>query len=245
MYHVRLSHPEYLSSDLLVNFLSKNHMQLEHILVEEGSGHDPECQAYNPTALHNHFMSNTTYKNLQIYRRQIKKAFPNLNGNKHYSVKCGDVKGYYYVCKGTGPDWDTGKPKVLSTTFSEEEIQEFHRTFWEVHHERHSQSVFKVDMESMVPGEKPKKRTKMFMERIRDELFEQYPDHMWDLYQSETDRRFLSRYLRQKMGATAKNIDDTIFMRMISGLYNGLPRTATADGYEDEHYDSLILRRYG
>lgn len=238
MYHIRLTSPEYLSSNLLVQFARAHTVQ--HILVEEGS--DLSCKQ-----THNHLHADTHYKNDQAYRRVIKKTMPNLSGNKHYSLKLGDEKGYYYVCKGTGPDWDTGKPTVLSTTFSEDAIKEFHRMYWKIFSERDTNNscggdVIQVDMSGLVP-DKPKKRTKMFMEKIRDELIDKYPDHLWDM-QEDTDLRFLTRYLRQKLGATAKNIDDNIFMRMFSGLYNGLPRKAIAEDFEQNHYEDLARRRY-
>lgn len=222
----------------MIDFITQNTFR-DYILVEENA--DDQCKQ-----THNHLLQLTRYNNDQAYRRAFKKAMPNLSGNKDYSIKVGDEKGYYYVCKGTGPDWDTQKPNVISTSFSDDSIKEFHRMYWHIFAERHADDpksdVTRVDMSGLM-GEKPKKRTKMFVERIRDELLQQYPDHLWDMRQP-TDRAVLVRFLRTKLGAVAKNLDDTIFMRMFTGLYNGLPRDTDCEGYEQDHYESLVCRRY-
>lgn len=230
MYHIRLTSPEYLSSNLLIQFARTN--TVKHILVEEGS--DISCKQ-----THNHLHAETNYKNDQAYRRVIKKTMPNLSGNKHYSLKIGDEKGYYYVCKGTGQDWDTGKPNVLSTTFSEEAIKEFHRMYWKIFSERetHSpgQEPIQVDMSGFHAVDKPKKRTKMFMEKLLDEIIADHPDKLWNT-DDDCDFNFLTKTLYKRLGRTAKNLDYVIFNRMMNGLVAGLPKNTSVEEADLQQY---------
>jgi len=71
---------------------------------------------------------------------------------------------------------------------------------------------------------KKKKRTKLFVERVRDELVEQYPDKGWCI-DRELDLKILTTKLYSKMGETCKNLDNIIWCRMLNGLYCGLPKT--------------------
>jgi len=210
MFHIRLTSPNYLSSEQLITF-SKQRL-VKHILVEENA--DAQCKQ-----THNHLHAETLYKNDQAYRREIKKWFPALAGNKDYSLKPGDDRGYQYVCKGTGRDWDTGKPNVLSTTFSEEEIQEFHRLYWI---EQPETTAIKVDLTDLAEPKK-KIKCKTFMQKLIDEVILNYPDKTWDIDQ-ETDLSILTEKLYSAMGSAGKNLDNFIWIRMLNALYMGLPK---------------------
>lgn len=209
MFHIRLTNPEYLSSEKLITF-SKQRLH-EHILVEEGAD-------ANDKQTHNHLHGKTFHKNDQAYRREVKKWFPNLSGNKDYHLKKGDPRGYVYVCKGTSRDWDTGKPKVLSTTFSEEKIKEFHKEYWGKQDE-----VIKVDMTVL---EEPKKKVKCktFMQKLIEEVILNHPEKTWDIDQ-EQDLNYLTDKLYTSMGHAGKNLDNFIWIRMLNALYLGLPKT--------------------
>lgn len=205
----------------------------EHILVKENA--DTDCK--QP---HLHLHSKTLHKNDQALRREFKKWFPELQGNAHYSLKNGNEVGYHYVCKGTGPEWDTGKPTVLSTTFTEDEIKEFHRIYW-----NHANRI-KVDLGSAeVVEEKPKrKRTKTFMEKLRDEIEVEFPNHRWNP-EMDTDMEFLATRLLKRLGDTAKNLDTIIFTRLMNGLLNGLPKAYEVEQKEKQHYLGAFQRSRG
>lgn len=180
----------------------------EHILVKENA--DEDCKQ-----THLHLHCKTLHKNDQAYRREVKKWFPALQGNAHYSLKTGNEKGYHYVCKGTSSDWDTGKPNVLSTSFSEDQIKEFHRMYW-----NHANRI-KVILPDTIEEKKPRSRHKQFTEKIAEELVMSYPDKLWNM---EIDSRFLVKYLYGKLGKIAKGFNQTKFNEMMNGLYGYLPK---------------------
>lgn len=202
----------------------------DYILVQENA--DEDCKQ-----THLHLHCKTFHKNDQAFRREVKKWFPNLQGNQHYSLKQGNEKGYHYVCKGTGPDWDTGKPHILATSFDENDIKEFHRIYW-----NHANRTI-VNLADAVPDDKPKKRprTKLFMEKLRDELVTELPDKLWNI-DLDTDAEFLGQRLLKRLGETAKNLDTIVFTRLMWGLYNGLPKSYESDRAHTAHFMSAFYR---
>jgi len=209
---------------------------VEHILVRENA--DVDCK--QP---HIHLMCKSLHKNEQAYRAEFKgtkkKAgwFYSLTGNGAYSIKVANRTGYNYVCKGESSDWETGKPEVLSTTFSEEEIKEFHRQYWN-HHDRVKINLTqeaKVD-ENLQPRVK-KIRAKNFYEVIVDELTTAYPDRVFNKHK---DSRFLTVYILKKMGARGRALDDIIFKRTFYAVYNGLKKDDESQERCYAHYEHLL-----
>jgi len=181
-----------------------------HIIVRENA--DLDCKQ---THLHLHF--NSVHSNDQSLRREFKKWFPALSGNKDYSLKEGDELGYVYVCKGTSSDWETGKPTVLSTTFSESEIQEFHRRYW-----NHKSRIVVKLAETAEPEIKKKKtRTPTWTERVIDEIRTNFPAKIWNL-DLESDKIHLCDLILDRMGDVGKALDEMIFRRTFYAVYNGL-----------------------
>lgn len=226
-YHVRITYD--IDSEEYKTYAQQR--TLQHIIVKENA--DQECK--QP---HLHFHSKTLHKNDQAFRREFKKWFPQLQGNSSYSLKQGNEIGYRYVCKGTDPDWDIGKPEVLSSTFSEEEIKEFHRQYW-----NHNQRVI-VDT-TQVPdvNEKVKKpRAKQFLEKIRDEIVELYPNKQWNIA-LDTDLDFLVDYLYTKLGTVVKKVNKQIFSDFLNAIYMGLPKTYECREQDKQDYKLAYLRQ--
>lgn len=188
----------------------------KHILVRENA--DEDCKQ---THLHIHFES--LHSNDQSLRREFKKWFSALSGNKDYSLKQGDELGYVYVCKGTDSDWEIGKPTVLSTTFSEDEIKEFHRRYW-----NHKSRVVVKLSETAEPPEPKKKKTRApsWTERVTEEIRTNYPDKKWNL-DLETDKISLCDKILDRMGDSGKALDEIIFRRIFYAVYNGLKHQMT------------------
>jgi len=191
---------------------------VEHILAKEGE--DEECK--RP---HLHLHCQTYHNNDQAFRTEVLSRFSELwtKGNGSYSIRkkiCNEI-GYHYVCKGTGPDWDTGKPDILSTTFDEDQIKEFHRLFWAYNKPK---VVINVPLELAVEDKKPRARAKQFTEKVAEELHTAYPDKLWDM---EIDARFLVKYLYGKLGKIAKGFNQTKFNEMMNGIYAYLPKEHT------------------
>lgn len=211
---------------------------IQHVLALEGADEEEKKP-------HLHLHCEVTISE-STFRRKVKSWFPAIKGNGEFSVreKTANIVGYYYTCKGTGPDWETGKPTIISTSFTEDQIKEFHRIYWNKKQEQ------KVDLTAAIEeGEKPTKkrqRTKTFMEKIRDQLIEENPDREWTLTQSvdplESDLIELSEYLYKKLGQSVKNIDQTIFNRMLNGLYAGLPKSSEREREEVERFANGYVR---
>lgn len=220
----RVASAEYVSSDLLVKFISSSNKFKHYILVQE----DPDEKVKR---VHNHFAGGTEYNTGGTVRANLKKALINLDGNKDYGgLKENRSVGtmidmYAYTCKGTGSDFDTQGPNVICTDMPEEDIRFYHAKYWANYAPKLvPQGALKVQLEIPDDVPKKKKRTKMFMEKLRDEIVEEFPDKTWNI-DDDADFNFLTRKLYKSLGKTVKNLDAMIFNRMMNGLVCGLPKT--------------------
>lgn len=209
---------------------------LEHILVRENA--DVDCK--QP---HIHLMCKTLHKNDQGFRREFKGDnkvdgwFPNLAGNGQYSIKKGSLTGYNYVCKGETNIWETANVEVLSTSFSEEQLKEFHRQYWN-HHDREKINLTKeAEVDENLQPKIKKIRKKNFYEEVVDELTTAYPDRV---YNKHKDAGFLTKYILRKMGARGRALDDLIFKRTFYAVYNSLKKDDESQERHDAHYEHLI-----
>ena len=202
-----------------------------HVLVRENA--DEDCKQ---THLHCHFTS--LHKNDQALRREFKSWFSALSGNKDYSLKEGNEIGFRYVCKGTSPEWETGKPAVLSTTFSEDEIKEFHRLYWS-----HQTRVIVPMAETPEPFKKKRERKLTWTEEIIEELTIAHPNRRFEK-DFPGDVRFLTTYILKKMGSRGRALDDIIFRRIFYAVYNGLKKTNEGDENFITHYEHLITKQW-
>lgn len=223
----RVTSPEYVSSDLLVKFVSCKKFN-KYILVQE----DPDEKVKQ---VHNHFVGETIFNTAKTVRDNLKRQLPNLKGNKDYGVLHGSYhytasdkdRAYRYTCKGTGPDFETQGPNIIATDLPDQAIRDYHRDYWEYRHnlakKEAEENAIKVQLPPIPEPEKKTKRTKMFMEKLKDSIIEEFPDKTWDV-DDDCDFNYLTKKLYQSLGKTAKNLDYIIFNRMMNGLVAGLPK---------------------
>lgn len=225
-YHIRLTHN--IENPRYSQFFQER--TSEHILVRENA--DVED---SETHLHCHFKS--LHKNDQAVRKEFCNSnpkqklgwFPDVVGNKCYSCKYGTIHGYNYVCKGTGPDWDTGKPTVLSTTFPEDKIKEFHQAYWRHKNPqetivRDMQPIMEQDFARIEKIAKRKAKPPSWTELLIQEIRIARPDHGFDMNNHE-DREYLVAIILKRMGKLTKALDEFIFRRTFHTVYNGLKKT--------------------
>jgi len=212
---------------------------VSHLMVTENS--DEDCKQ---THHHCHFTS--IQKNDQALRREYKKWFPLLSGNKDYSLKEGNEVGFNYVAKGSGPDWETQKPHVVSTTFSDEEVKEFHRQYWN-HHDRTimpvavGQAIINEahDHATYLALKKERKKRPTWTQEVINEIRTAHPDHGYD-YNHHEDRKYLVDKILLRMGEGGKALDETVFRRIFFAVYNGLKKTSKAHGeFRQKFYQCL------
>jgi len=223
----RITSPEYVSSDLLVKFVSSKKFN-KYILVQE----DPDEKVKQ---VHNHFVGEAIFNTAKTVRDNLKRELPNLFGNKDYGSLYGShtytsadmERAYCYTCKGTGPDYETQGPKIIATDLPEQTIRDYHRASWEYKKNKlkkeADENAIKVQLPPITEPEKKKKRTKMFMEKLKDSIIEEFPDKTWNV-DEDCDFNYLTKKLYQSLGKTAKNLDYIIFNRMMNGLVAGLPK---------------------
>jgi len=231
-YHIRLT--ANIGCHRYAQYLTER--TVTHLMVTENA--DEDCKQ---THHHCHFTS--IQKNDQALRREYKKWFPLLSGNKDYSLKEGDAVGFNYVAKGSGPDWETQKPHVVSTTFSDEEVKEFHRQYWN-HHDR-----IKVDLTPqanfdhidalLTAVKKERKKKPTWTQSVIAEIRELHPDKGYD-YNHHEDRVYLVDKILSRMGTDGKALDEIVFKRMFFAVYNGLKKTPKAHGdFKRKFYECL------
>lgn len=162
---------------------------------------------------------------------RMKKKFPMIKGNKYYSIeklKKGYDTNARYCYKGQANDY----PCILQTVHSEEQWKNYYKSYWEEFKKMHPPEV--TSNISILK----KVRTRTFMEKVRDDLFEEasqlLPRAIWyhhgyrpdDNYIPPEDieyyQEYISEFLLMRLGLAVKNIDDLIFERLYRGLYTGI-----------------------
>ena len=221
--HFRITRPEYVSSDLLVQFISSTNKFQHYVLVQE----DPDEKVRQT---HNHFAGCTTWNTEKTVRDNLKKSLPCLYGNADYGALFSAITDiakqnmFGYVCKGKGPNFDTEGPQIVNTDMTPEEIRSYHKWYWEDYAKEKAKKVTQISLETIEEPEKKRKRTKMFMEKLRDEIVEEFPDKLWN-FDDDADFNWLTKKLYRSMGAVVKNLDQIIWNRNLNGLYSGLPKS--------------------
>jgi len=164
-------------------------------------------------------------------KKSVKRGQPGFEPQKHP-----DASGYLYVMKGTENCFPTIN---FDKGFSEAELDTLY-TDASIYR-KSSQQRIKVDMSTLMERPAKPKRVKMFVERVRDELLEQYPDKAWCI-DHEQDLKILTTKLYTRMGAVCKNLDNTIWCRMLNGLYAGLPKTYVQTQEEELRLMHVFMR---
>lgn len=225
LYHFRV-HTDELNLNDLVEFIKAN-TNLQFIVKEYGKS--------NREHIHACFAFKTAK---QTFIDRMKKKFPMIKGNKYYG--CEKLKKGYdtnarYCYKGKANDY----PDILYTVHTEEQWKAYYTAYWDEFKQKHSPVNTGCQNDSGEETVKaPKVRTKMFNERICEELWEDHPlifHSIWfyTAYKNgvtlsldikpvnnlEFCQDYLADYLYRKLGNTAKNLDKLIFERLYRGMY--------------------------
>lgn len=209
-YHTRITLD--ITSQKYIQFARER--TTKFILVLENA--DVDCK--QP---HLHLHCEALHKNEQAFRREFKEWFPDIHGNKDYSLKSCNAMGYNYVSKGENSDWDLGAPDVLATTFDIADIKEFHRMYW-VHKERVIVNL--ADDDIYEPKKPPKKKRPNWTQEVIHEIQIEHPDRLFDS-DDLTDRTYIINKLLSRMGQTGKALDAFIMIRLFNAVYNALNKS--------------------
>ena len=184
-----------------------------------------------------------TKKKLEQFRKNMKLQFPNLEGNKSYSMK--DVrsdKGIQdYLCKG---ECLGEMPFVYekSPSWTDEKIKQHHESYWARHiQETLANTLAKTGNDSIIPAKqgKLKIRTPTAVERIAQKVRNHYGEEeiaSWGYHNQITRKKILSillEYLRD----LGKTLDIIVLKRIYFGvLHQLLPQQS------DEHWEDALVR---
>lgn len=175
--------------------------------------------------IHIHGQAFLKFKNTKQFRREFKdKWFTFLKGNSDYTMKGPDTNpqpnlgGYKYVCKGKSADWDTGKPEILATTFSEDEIKEFHRQYWNYQ----QREVINQDTHPELLDIPKKKREYKSWTQKNIEIWDALHEGISYDGNDSAQRMELTRFILTRMGQAGKDLDDYIFLRKFRAFENGI-----------------------
>jgi len=176
-------------------------------------------------------------KDCQNLVRALKNTICSLAGNEDYSIKkhytdidgneipC-DERGYRYVCKGLGPDFETSGPNIQYSTFGPEDIRKFHAEWWNFVYDKQKRIDAKP---AVIPSELKPKKKKMtrqtFTERVILHLRDQFKHHEIDFNPNHPPHRFMVlRTILDNMGRNTMQIDagNIIVSRMYHTVVNGL-----------------------
>jgi len=204
--------------------------------------HEPQDEDVSRDHIHIHGQAYLKFKTEKQLRTEFKRWFPSpmIDGNADYTLKGPDNKiapnvfGYKYVCKGLKDDWDTGKPEILATTFNPEQIQEFHRQYWN-HQNRiiaDYNPVGVVDSGEKLNGVKVKKDYRNWTRKKIDEWNELY-EHDVPYSGSDQQRLVLTKFILKNLGDAGKALDSTIFMRIFNAFVNGIKNKSNE--FEEAH----------
>lgn len=238
-YHIRITKDIANQTNNYLKFVSDNFLRF--IVVREN-----EDDAEHRVHLHVH--GESVHKR-STFRRKWETAFPDVKGNRDFAIKDEktknppDEKGYIYVSKGTGPDWDCSeqKPVVLSSTFSENQIQENHRIYWEEWMKNNKSEVVTIEFDESLKTivKETKKKTKTWTQKVIYELQEEYEDTSnWRL--NEVTINIITRFMLLRMSKDGKALDNMIFKRLFYAIWNGIARGIARDDL-NTHYSNLIL----
>jgi hypothetical protein len=204
--------------------------------------HEQQDEDVSRDHLHIHGQAYLKFKTEKQLRSEFKKWFPSpmIHGNGDYTLKAPDSKpqpnacGYKYVCKGTSADWETGKPEILATSFSEDDIKEFHRQYWN-HHDR-----IKVNQETypeVLDIPKKKKEYKSWTVKTIEIWNAEHEGFIYD-GTNNNHRLELTKFILKRMGKAGRALDDYIFIRTFRAFENGI------ESVDNDFYDKHVFHYY-
>lgn len=203
--------------------------------------HSTTCFIVREQATRAHFHAIFgTRKSVDQWRKDFKKKFPHLEGNKHYSLK--SIKSQIgikdYLCKGG----NLGElPEILerSPYWTDELILQHHTSF----HERHLPEVeaaqaARQGSDSVVVDHagRSRIRTPTVPERVALSLRRDYPDREWR-FSNSIDRRIIYQKMMVKLGEAGKSFDLIVLRRLFNGILHQLCEIESSDFFENQIVD--------
>lgn len=211
LYHLRITKDAIAPQTYFKYFTERTN---RHLLVTENP--DKECEQ-----IHLHVMFESNHLNDQAVRREIKKWFPALSGNKDYSLKTADDNGWVYVSKG--PDMRIQTFPLICSKYgvTEDEIVEWHNKYWETRKQTVPQSnkTTEIHQYSVTMVERPPKKkvltwTQRLIQKLKDEDFQCTRTNECLIH--------LTKRVLREMAPDGKALDDFILTRMVQSVFNGL-----------------------
>jgi len=184
-----------------------------------------------------------TRKKIEQFRKDMKRQFPSLEGNKDYSMK--NVKSQIgiedYLCKGE----DLGQlPIVLqqSVSWTDEKILHHHQSYWERHStETRANQAAKRGSDSVITGHlgKIKVRTPTCVEKIASKIRNYYGEDEiagWG-YHNEITRKKILKLTLEYLRDLGKTLDIIVLKRIYFGvLHQLLPQQS------DEYWEDALVK---
>lgn len=175
-------------------------------------------------------------KAINTFRDKFKKEFPQLFGNKSYSIT--KVKNYdsniKYCLKGVPNDY----PDVLYSTLTDDEIKQYYNEYWEV-----QDSILKSKAKSKEVNMGclndpscnsllvPKAKSKTWSEKLTKYIIDEYPllcqgFTQYHSGQKTVDYELLHETLvgiiLEHLGKHSKNLDEFILIRLYNAQLNAI-----------------------
>lgn len=180
-----------------------------------------------------------TRKKLEQFRKDMKRQFPNLEGNRDYSMK--NVKSQEgiedYLCKGEGLG---NLPFIYqkSISWTDEKIQDHHQSYWNRHStEEQANKAAKQGSDSITTNEKGKLkiRTPTVVEKIASKIRNFYGEEEvagWGYHDEITRKKVLTLTL-QYLRDLGKTLDIIVLKRIYFGVLHQLLPQQSDNYWED------------
>jgi len=187
---------------------------------------------------HIHCLIETRAK-LETFRKHMKIQFPQLEGNKSYSMK--DVRSDLgiqdYLCKGECLD---EMPFVYekSSSWTEEKILQHHQSYWARHtQETLANTLAKTGNDSIIPAGKPGKikvRSPTAVEKIAQKVRNQYTQEEIDTWtNNDVVRRKIIHVMMDYLGDVGRAFDMIVIKRMYYGVLHQIMPVESTHVWED------------
>lgn len=159
---------------------------------------------------HTHTLVKTD-KNIDAFRKQFKKVFEHLNGNKDFSLQqvSDPEASFRYVSKGLSP---TQPPQVVASTLGAPLVAQAHVAYWK-------ENARIMDINSITKRKKTGTGRKTWTEETLEELRKDFLGI--EVLDEETVIR-LTQAVLKKLGKTAKKFSQRILTEMVLGFGNAL-----------------------
>lgn len=222
-----------INIDNLVEFLKKETNVLLIVFEVSHGGNRP------------HIHATIEFKNaVNTFRDKLRKEFPELFGNKSYSIS--KVRDYdsniKYCLKGKANDY----PHVLYTTLLDEDVKQYYYEYWKLkqticNNKKEAELKTQKSSECCDEGyEAPKKKPKVltWSLKLKKYIKDNHPDivhkyityfnsYKCDDYAKLQDQ--LVEIILDHLGRDAKNLDDFIICRFYNAQVNSIIKESNDD----------------